>query len=328
MSARVAVIAGGPSTEAEVSRASARTVAAALERAGVAVASLELDASLASRLREGGFDVAFPIAHGAVGEDGSLQGLLEVLELPYVGSAVLASALAMDKRAARVHFAHAGLPIARGAGVARGRERPDDAARRLVDELGTSLVLKPASGGSAISVVRFVGDASVATVAASLERLFEDSEAVVAEQLCVGHEVTCGVLDTPRRRLAFPPTLIESPRDSFYTYAARYEAGRSVHRCPAPLGDAALARVGALALAAHDALGCRDLSRVDFIVGEADQVWLLEVNTLPGFTATSLYPEAAAVAGIALEELTLLLVETALERGSTRRASPVPLPAG
>lgn len=323
---RVAVVAGGPSPEAEVSRASAATIVAALERAGYPVVLLELDALLAERLRERHVDVVFPIAHGAVGEDGALQGLLEVVELPYVGSQVLASALAMDKRAARAHFAHAGLPIALGSALARERESAEVGARRVVAELGTSIVLKPASGGSAISVVRFVGDATAESVAAALERLFEDSEAVVAEQLCVGHEVTCGVLDTPGRRLAFPPTLIEAPRDAFYSYAARYQPGRSVHRCPAPLPETVLERVRALALEAHDALGCRDLSRVDFIVGAGGDVWLLEVNTLPGFTRTSLYPEAAAAAGIAVEELVTLLVESAVSRGLPRRAPVVPLP--
>jgi len=323
----VAVVQGGPSAEAEVSRASAAGVAKGLTDAGHHVVRLELDAFLAESIRSGGFDVVFPVVHGAVGEDGSLQGLLEVLGVPYVGSGVLASAMAMDKRVARMAFAAEGLPIAKGIAVARGSTTARDAAERARREVGGRVVVKPSSSGSAIGVARFAEDASVEDVARAVEAAWELADAVIVEHFARGREVTCGVLDVGEAR-ALPPTEIKAPSDAFYTYEARYAPGRSVHFCPAPLGDALVARVQEVALVAHRALGCRDLSRVDFIVGDdgSDVVTLLEVNTLPGFTATSLYPEAAAVSGIPMPELVAHLVRHAHQRGPTRRSTPRPLP--
>jgi D-alanine-D-alanine ligase len=320
----VAVVQGGPSTEAEVSRASARGVAKALEEAGHRVVRLELDARLAEALRTDGYDVVFPVVHGAVGEDGSLQGLLEVLDLPYVGSGVLASALAMHKRVARVVFAHAGLPVAKGVVLRRGTEDALSAAGRARAAVGARLVVKPSSHGSAIGVSRLAEEATTADVARALESVWEIDEFAVAEQFASGREITCGVLDLGRTQ-ALPPTEILAPGDPFYTYEARYAAGRSVHVCPASLPAAVLARVQEHAVAAHEALGCRDLSRVDFIV-DGEAITLLEVNTLPGMTATSLFPEAAAAHGLGMASWCDALVVRAHARGSTPRQRPLPLP--
>jgi D-alanine-D-alanine ligase len=322
----VAVIQGGPSTEAEVSRASALGVARALTEAGHSVVRLELDAFLAESLRTGGYDVAFPVAHGAVGEDGSLQGLLEVLELPYVGSGVLASALAMHKRVARVLFARAGLPVARGLDVPRGD--PHATAERVRREVGQQLVIKPSSHGSAIGVARLDANASLAQVARALEEVWALDEHAVVEHFARGREVTCGVHEGDRV-LALPPTEIFSPHDPFYTYEAKYAPGRSHHVCPAALPPGVLARVQQVAVAAHQALGCRDLSRVDFVVGDddaPDAVTLLEVNTLPGMTATSLYPEAAGAAGMSMAALCGGFVARAHTRGPARRLPARPMP--
>jgi D-alanine-D-alanine ligase len=319
----VAVVQGGPSTEAEVSRASAHGVAKALEDAGHSVVRLELDARLAETLRTDGYDVVFPVVHGAVGEDGSLQGLLEVLDLPYVGSGVLASALAMHKRVARIHFERAGLPVARGVVLHRGAEHARTAARRARAEIGMSLVVKPSSHGSAIGVSRLGEDATDDQVASAIESVWDLDEFAVVEHFARGREVTCGVLDLGRPE-ALPPTEVLAPGDPFYTYEARYGAGRSVHVCPAQLPPGVLARVQEIAVAAHEALGCRDLSRVDFIVG--DTITLLEVNTLPGMTATSLFPEAAAAHGLAMASWCDALVVRAHVRGPTPRHRPRPLP--
>ena len=325
----VAVVQGGPSTEAEVSRASAKGVARALEEAGHRVVRLELDAFLSESLRTGGYDVAFPVAHGAVGEDGALQGLLEVLELPYVGSGVLASALAMHKRVARVLFEQAGLPVARGIALAHGDARA--AAERARREVGDRLVVKPSSHGSAIGVVRLEAGASLDEVARAIEATWALDEFAVVEHFARGREVTCGVLqlDAQGPPLALPPTEILSPNDPFYTYEARYAPGRSVHVCPADLPAAVLARVREVAVLAHVALGCRDLSRVDFIVGDGEDtaaVTLLEVNTLPGMTSTSLYPEAAGIHGLPMPRWCDALVVRAHARGPTKRHRALPLP--
>jgi len=343
----IAVVQGGPSSEAEVSRASAASVAKALEASGHSVVTLELDAFLPEKLRTGGYELVFPVSHGAVGEDGSLQGLLEVLELPYVGSDVLASALAMNKRVAKLLFANAGLPVARSLDARRpkGGEGALDAAARALAEralrhVGASVVVKPCSNGSAIGVARLDSDATPESVAAAVRAAWEVDEAVLVERFVRGREVTCGVLDegegtedkdeaAPAPR-ALPPTEIRAPKDAFYTYEARYAPGRSEHICPPELPAPLLARIQEIAVRAHRALGCRDLSRVDFVVddeAELDRaVTLLEVNTMPGFTDTSLYPEAAGVAGISMPDLCHRLAMSAFRRGARRRNAALPLP--
>jgi len=325
----VAVIQGGASSEAEVSRSSALGVARALQEAGHHAVRLELDGHLAESLRTGGYDVVFPVAHGSVGEDGSLQGMLEILELPYVGSAVLASALAMHKRMAKVVFAAAGLPVARG--VTLGRAGPGEArvaAERLRREIGARLVVKPSSQGSAIGVSRLDESAKAEDVARALEAVWEIDDHAVVEHFARGREVTCGVLELAGVA-ALPPTEVLSPEDPFYTYEARYAPGRSVHVCPAALPPGVTERVQSVAVAAHVALGCRDLSRVDFVVGDdGDEgaLTLLEVNTLPGMTATSLFPEAAGVHGLRMRDLCDALVSRAHARGPSRRNVARPLP--
>lgn len=335
---RIAVLMGGPSSEAEVSRRSAAGVRGALAKAGHDATLHELDDGLFEALRGGGYDIVFPVAHGAVGEDGSLQGLLEVLALPYVGSAVLASALAMDKRMARRVFAADGLPVAKGLAARRG----DDAravAERARREIGPRLVVKPSSHGSAIGVARLDEASSVDAVAAAIDAAFAFDDTVLVEHFARGREVTCGVLDVvgvdragfggPDGH-AFPPTEITAPNDAFYTFQARYAPGRSAHVCPAALGSALSARVQELAVRAHRSLGCRDLSRVDFVVGDDDDagaVTLLEVNTMPGFTPTSLYPEAAEVAGLGFPKLCDALARAAFARGRPARVAALPFPS-
>jgi D-alanine-D-alanine ligase len=333
----VAVVQGGPSSEAEVSRASAAGVAAALQEAGHTAVRLELDAFLGESLRTGGYDVVFPVAHGLMGEDGSLQGLLEVLSLAYVGSGVLASALAMHKRVARVLFAQAGLPVARGTVATHGLESPTAAAERARREVGARLVVKPSSHGSAIGVSRHEADATTAEVARCIESVWEMDEHAIIEHFVQGREVTCGVLDLGRPE-ALSPTELFTPNDPFYNFQARYAPGRSQHVCPAELPPGVTEKVQAAATLAHVTLFCRDLSRVDFVVGDhgrPDAITLLEVNTLPGMTGTSLFPEAAAKKGLTMPDLCASLVAHAHDRhgsetdgagpAAKRRAEPLPL---
>ncbi|HEX9294421.1 MAG TPA: D-alanine--D-alanine ligase [Polyangiaceae bacterium] len=330
MSLYVAVIEGGPSSEAAVSRSSAEGVAAALEAAGHRVRRLELASSLPAALAEAQPDVVFPIVHGALGEDGCLQGVLEVLALPYVGSGVLASALASDKIAAKIVFRKHGLPVAEEVVVARG----EDLARAAVEvrtALGRAVVVKPGEQGSAIGVTRVTAGAADSELERALELALSFDERALCERFVIGREVTCGVLDAPPLgpTRALPPTEIFAKLADFYDFRSRYATGGSEHVCPAQLPPSVLQNVQQVALAAHRALGCRDLSRVDFVVGDGGDgngVTLLEVNTLPGMTATSLYPEAARVAGIPMDHLCDGLVRTAHARGTRRCHPAVPLP--
>lgn len=326
----VAVIEGGPSSEAAVSRSSAAGVAGALATGGHQVTRLPLDGSLPAALLGLAPDVVFPVVHGALGEDGSLQGLLEVLGLPYVGSGVLASALACDKVAAKTMFRGSGLPVAEDATVRRGEDLRQ-AAARVRAALG-SVVVKPHAQGSAIGVTRVPAGSSDEELLRALKLALSFDELALCERFVVGKEVTCGVVDAPPLGAprALPPTEIRAKLGDFYDFRSRYGTGGSEHVCPAGLPAHVLTAVREAALRAHQALGCRDLSRVDFVVGDGesvDRVTLLEVNTLPGMTPTSLFPEAAAVDGISMAALCDGLARAAKDRGARTFGEPVPLPA-
>lgn len=324
----VVVIKGGPSSEAEVSRASSAAVARALRATGYAVEELDLEVASIVKLCKTHPDVVFPVVHGAMGEDGALQGLLELLGIPYVASGILASALAMNKPVAKRFFASAGLVTAPEICLPRGDANVQ--ASLVRENLPGAVVVKPASNGSAIGVARVPADAAVAELAKALKQAWEVDPVALVEHWVRGKEVTCGVLDLDDGGpVALPPTEIESPYDEFYTYEARYAPGRSIHHCPARFPDDVLQAIRKAAVVAHTSLGCRDFSRVDFVVGDGanlERVTVLEVNTIPGFTGTSLLPEAAAVSGLGFEALCDRLVRKALARGATQTNRPLAFP--
>lgn len=324
---RIAVIQGGPSAEADVSRVSAEGVAKALEASGHEVMRLELDTTLPAALLEGAFDVVFPVAHGSFGEDGCLQGLLEVLGLPYVGSNVLSSAMAADKVVAKKLFHSAGLPLAPDALVHRGEDL-GAAAERVRRLLGPAVAVKPHAQGSAIGVTLVRADKTDAELVRALEEALTLDEIALCERLVLGRELTCGVLDSRAfgEAFALPPTEIRAQFGEFYDFQSKYAQGGSEHLCPAELPPETTARVQEIALAAHRALGCRDLSRADLLLAEDGTIALLEVNTMPGMTPLSLYPEAAKVAGIAMERLVDGLARGAHARGARQRAKAVAMP--
>lgn len=314
-SPRVAVVCGGPAAEREVSLASGREVAKALRASFSDVTVHEPDLHLAEELLRGSIDVVFPALHGPLGEDGSIQGMLEVAGVPYVGSDVLGSACAMDKVVAKRLFRDAGLPLAREVVVER-RDGGDPVAR-VRGLLDGRVAVKPPSQGSAVGVAFAETDAELA---AALEEAFAFDERVLVEEYVVGSEITVGILESPDPQ-PFPVIDIRTPGDSWYDFEHRYTVGLSEHVIPAPLPEDVYAAVQDLAVRAHVTLGCRDLSRVDFMVEPGGRVVLLEVNTLPGMTPTSLYPDGARAAGISFEQLVEQLVRRALGRGG--RAAPV-----
>lgn len=307
----VAVVCGGESPEAEVSRSSGREVADALRERFERVAEVELDRDVGARLREVDADVVFPVLHGPPGEDGTFQGWLEVAGYPYVGSGVAASACAMDKVIAKLVFRGAGIPVAAGAVVDR-REGIETAAERVVARIGRRMVVKPRSQGSALGIRFAEGPREL--VAALKEALAHD-ERVFVERHVDGREVTVGVLEG-EGPVAFPPIEIVTPGDSWYDYEHRYTPGMSEHLIPARVDEHVSEELLRLALSAHRALGCRDLCRADFLVPETGEAVLLEVNTLPGMTSTSLYPDGARAAGIEFPDLVARLVERALARAT------------
>ncbi len=303
---RVALLVGGRSAEREVSLNSGRQVAEALSQAGYPVVPIDTgDDDFISHLAEEKPDVVFICLHGRFGEDGTVQGLCELLGLPYVGSGVLASALAMDKVMSKHIFEQAG--ISSPAYVALRRGEPVD-YQAITAALGPKTVVKPANEGSSVgmSIVH-----SPDELPAAVEKAFGYDRLVLVEQFVAGAEVTVGVLgnDTPEAL----PTLEIVPEHEFYDYESKYVPGMSRHIIPARISEAAREECQRLSVAAHTALGCRGMSRSDTIVTEDGRVYLLETNTIPGMTPTSLLPDAARAAGIEFPELCHRLVSYALE---------------
>ena len=312
MDINVAVIAGGASAEAEVSRSSAAEVVEALRRRHTTVTLLELDEGLADALADAEPEVVFPVLHGPPGEDGTLQGLLETLGYPYVGSDVHGSALGMDKYASKMLFRAAGLPVLDDLLV-----RPDDdlpeAISAIKARFGDAVVVKPSGQGSALGTTPMPNGGDVAKAIAGAMRF---GGPVMIEPFAAGREITVGVLDVEGEQpAAWPVIEIVTAADEWYDYENRYTPGQSEHIVPAPLTEGTRDALQRIAIASHRALGLRDLSRADFIVTGDEEIWLLEINTIPGMTPTSLYPDGARAAGYDFESLVDALVRSAFRRG-------------
>jgi D-alanine-D-alanine ligase len=323
----VAVLSGGRSSEHDVSLAGGASVAAGLRTAGHEVldVTLERDGTwthegeeLALAPGRGllGADVAFPVLHGPFGEDGSVQGLLELLDVPYVGSGVLASAVCLDKVVAKDLMARAGLAQVAyaGIGAARWGREPDVVLDELA-QLGLPVFVKPARLGSSVGIAK-VSEAP--ELAPALDAAFAHDPCVIVEAMSAGVEVECSVLGATDAAQASAPGEIVIEAD-WYDYAAKYDAGGMQLVVPARISDVARARVRAIAVAAFERFGCSGLARADFFV-EGDDVLLNELNTMPGFTATSVYAKLWAAGGLAYEELVTRLCELARERHAEERA--------
>lgn len=306
---RIAVINGGNSAEADVSRSSARGVIAALKENFEVVVSIELDGNIAEAMADCQPDVVFPVLHGPPGEDGTLQGFLEILGYRYVGSDVHSSAFAMDKIVAKQVFRDAGLPVASQCIVHRD-QGVADAVETIIRDLGNHVVVKPACQGSAIGVT-LVDSAN--QLHEAVQNAFSFDPRLLVEERIIGREITVGVIDTDKGTDPFQVIEITTPEGTWYDFDHRYTVGWSEHLMPADLPDQQTEALQQVAVAAHRALGCRDLSRADFVVTE-DQIYLLEVNTLPGMTPTSLYPDGARAYGLDFPDLVKYLVLRAASR--------------
>lgn len=310
---KIAVLAGGSSREAEVSRSSAAQVAKALTETYTQVQVFELDATLAEKLIAWHPDVVFPVLHGPPGEDGTVQGFLEILGLPYVGNDVHASAAAMDKGIAKSLFRSVNLPVCEDLEFP-AHAKVEVAAQAIQERFGDRVIIKPLNQGSAVGVVPLMNGGDIAAALAQTLALGLD---VLVEPFVVGREMTVGILDLEgEATLATPVIDILTPTDTWYDYEHRYSAGLSTHVIPADLPREVTQELQNIALAAHRILKCRDLSRADFIVSDQHEIKLLEVNTLPGMTPTSLYPDGIQALNIEFTELMEKLVESALKRGA------------
>jgi D-alanine-D-alanine ligase len=301
---RVTVLMGGLSAEREVSLASGANCAAALKEAGYVVETLDAGidlATLVAQLQSQKPDVVFNALHGRYGEDGNIQGVLNLLKIPYTHSGLMASSLAMDKPVAKRLFAQAGLRVPDGKLLSRAEVMAGDPMPR-------PYVVKPFNEGSSVGVT-IVRPGDNARPFAGIDWPFGD--VVLVERFIPGRELTCGVMGDK------PMAVTElRPKSGFYDYANKYTGGRTEHLIPAPLPADVYAEVLRMALVAHQALGCRGVSRSDFRYddsgkGGVSEIYILETNTQPGMTELSLVPEQAKHLGISYPELVSWMVEHA-----------------
>jgi D-alanine-D-alanine ligase len=306
---RVALLAGGKSGEREVSLAGAREVAKALDPQKYEVRRYDPATDLPKLAAEAGdIDVAFILLHGPFGEDGTVQGFLDLLGIPYQGSGVLGSAMAMDKNIAKILYRNAGLPVAAWA-MARPADAKDPS--RLLAAVQLPVVVKPVRQGSSLgmSVVDQAAD-----LPAALAKAFAFDPEVMVEQFLAGREITGGVLGNAELTALPLVEIIPGERFRFFDYEAKYQPGASREVCPAELDEELTARARQYALTAHRALNLRGYSRTDMIVSGRD-IHVLETNTIPGMTPTSLLPQAAKAAGLSFGALLDRLLELAMEKG-------------
>lgn len=313
---KVLVLAGGLSHERDVSLRSGRRVAQLLRDAGVDVTVRDVDRTLMSALRDDRPDVVFPLVHGSTGEDGSIRGLLELLEVPYVGADAGASRLASRKPVAKRLVAAAGVATPTFVTLPRGlfQEIGSTAVLATVEAgLGMPVVVKPEDGGSALGVT-VVSEAALLPDA--MVACFAYGNSALVERAVEGTEVAVSVVDTADGPVALPP--VEIVTEGPYDYDARYNAGRTEYFVPARLDDARMTVACTAAVTVHEALGLRDLSRTDLIIDDDGTPWFIDVNVAPGMTETSLFPQAAqayaAQGGHSPTDLYLELIARAARR--------------
>ena len=309
----VVVLAGGLSPEREISLRSGDQLCDALSEAGVQAVLMDADAGLLVRLRADPPSAVFPVIHGAPGEDGSVREVLGLLGLPYVGSLPSACRMAFDKPVAKTVVTAAGLCTPASVTLPRDTFHDMGAAsvtELIIGALGLPLFVKPSRGGSALGAS---AAHDIAGLAAAIVGCFGYGDTALIERLVTGTEVAAGVVDLGDGPRALPPVEIIPPAGA-YDYAARYTAGQTEFHVPARLPAATAEEVTRVALAAHVALGLRDISRTDLIVDASGIVHFLEVNVAPGMTATSTLPMAMRAADMDLGACGVALLERAAQR--------------
>ncbi|MGI6285015.1 D-alanine--D-alanine ligase [Neomoorella humiferrea] len=309
-SMRIAVLMGGPSSEREISLKSGEAVAEALTVLGHQVIKLDLDAEVIAKLTSFKPHCVFNALHGKPGEDGSVQGMLEILGIPYTGSRVLASAITMDKIMTKRVLKHAGIPTpdflswtAEQYAAGKG-----DIEKGIIKDLGLPVVIKAPTQGSTIGTF-IVKDKQELTPA--IEAALKYDPCFMAEAFLPGPEITAAVLGNNNPTVL--PLIEIVSRTGFYDYTAKYTPGLSEHIIPPRLPETVLATAAALARQTYKLFGCRGFARVDMIVANGRDPHVIEVNSVPGMTATSLVPDAARAAGMDFKALVQKIVDLALE---------------
>jgi len=310
---KIGVLMGGQSSEREVSLKTGEAVYRSLVRSGYDAVAIDVGPGLSQTLQDQAIEVAFLALHGPGGEDGAIQGFLETLGIPYTGSGVRASAVGMHKVVTKTELTAHGIPVPRGTVVWRGTA---PTLQRVLTscKLKLPIVVKPASQGSTIGVT-IVRRPSQWKEALKVAHRY-DPEAMV-EAFIPGHEVTLSLLGTADGTVAGLPAVEIVAPDGFYDFSAKYEKGRTQYLCPAPLSAAVSREIKQLAIRTYQALGCNGAARVDFRITPKGKPYVLEINTVPGMTETSLLPMAAGKAGLSYDALTEQILQSALRRAGT-----------
>jgi D-alanine-D-alanine ligase len=298
---KIGVLLGGLSSEREVSLASGNAILKALKEKGYHAVAIDVGRDAAIKIRELGIDLAFIALHGKFGEDGAIQGMLEVMGIPFTGSGILASALGMNKTVSKQVFRSRGLSVGPYEVIYAGEA---DRINTVIDQIRYPVVIKPHAEGSSVGVSLVFKKEDVAR---AVDLAFQYGGEILVEQFIKGKEVQVGILGD--RALGAIEIV---PKRAFYDYAAKYEQGMSDHFFPARIPEAVYKKTLEAGLVAHRAIGCRGYSRVDFIIDEKGVPYILEVNTLPGMTATSLLPEIARGVGISFPDLVVEILRLAL----------------
>jgi D-alanine-D-alanine ligase len=310
---RVVVLQGGRSSEHDVSLASAGSVVVALRKRGHDVETIELargaswlpDAATAAALS--GADVVFPVLHGPFGEDGSVQGLLELAGVPYVGAGITASALCMDKDLFKSVLRDQEIPVTRNITLRRGES--------AANPFGYPVFVKPARLGSSVGISKAHDENELGR---AVELAFEHDEKVLVEEFVTGTEVEVGVLGNHHPTVSLPGQIVVTSKE-WYDYSAKYDEGEMVLRVPPKISSAQVARARELALRSFVAAECEGMARVDMFVREDGEVLVNELNTIPGFTSTSVYAKLFEASGVAYGDLLEQLLALAIERHERRR---------
>lgn len=307
MSEKVAILYGGLSTEREVSLRTGKAIYNALQEKPYETVLIDVDRDLVEHLKEVKPDVAVIALHGKYGEDGSVQGLLEILGIPYTGPGVMASAVAMNKIYTKKLLVYEGIPTPEFA-VVNGRDAaPEILAQQILSKVQPPMVIKAANQGSSIGIYFAFEETEVLK---GVNECLKYENEILAERFIKGRELTVSVIGNSEP-IALP--ILEIVSDSgVYDYHAKYTAGASSHFV-AELSEETVRKISDLAVRAYKSIGCKGLSRIDFFLSEDNQPYVIEVNTSPGMTATSLFPDAAKAAGISFPDLIEKLIKLAFE---------------
>jgi len=297
---RIAVLMGGPSSEREISLKSGNCVLEALKEAQLNVTAFDVNRELPDRLIKGKIDLVFIALHGKPGEDGTIQGMLDILNIPYTGSGVLASALSMDKIASKRLFQIAGIPTAKFKAISKDKPCTANPLKNF------PVVIKPSTEGSTIgvSIVKKESEFKKA-----LETAFRYDDNIMCEKYIDGKEIAIGILEEKAL-----PVIEIIPKSGFYDFNAKYRKKLTDFVVPAELQEEKSAQIKQIALNAHNVLGCTGMSRADMKLDSKLNPYVLEINTIPGLTETSLLPKAAQAAGISFMELCLRLLDLAIRK--------------